>query len=101
MMDGWRALAIIILGRAMRDCGGKGLYMQSARRTAWVKGCRMTREAIMAEAEAWLRESDQCDLILGSLGYPWTAYEGEEYAAIAKDPDFNWTLFAYALSGLT
>ena len=101
MMDGWRALAIIILGRAMRDCGGKGLYMQSARRTAWVKGCRMTREAIMAEAEAWQRESDQCDLILGSLGYPWGAHDGDEYADIARDPDFDWAKFVYALSGLT
>ena len=99
-MDGWRALAIRILGRAMQDVGGKSLYMQAMVRTKWVKGTRMTREEIAADAEAWLRDSDQCDLILGSLGHPWTVYEGEDYAALAKDQDFNWTVFAHRLSSL-
>ena len=100
VMDGWRALAIRILGRAMQDCGGKSLYMQQMVRPRTVRGCRMTREEVMADGEAWLRESEQCDLVLDALGYPWVAHDGDEYADIARDPDFDWLKFVYALSGL-
>ena len=89
MMDGWRALAIKILGGAMQDCGGKGRRLS-----------RPIAPEIQQEAEAWLRESEQCDLVLDALGYPWVAHDGDEYADIARDPDFDWLKFVYALSGL-
>uniref|UniRef100_A0A6M3X4H7 Uncharacterized protein n=1 Tax=viral metagenome TaxID=1070528 RepID=A0A6M3X4H7_9ZZZZ len=99
MAPGERALAVKMLGRAMQDCGGRSLDMSDAR-TKIIKGCQMTREDIAFDGECWLRESEQCDMILQALGHPWSVYSGVELAGRAQSPDFDWRQFAIALGGL-
>ena len=98
-MDGYRALAIRVVGRAMQDVGGKGLYMGDCK-SKWVKGTRMWPDDIAHDAEVWLTESKQCETILSCLGYPWSKMKAGVLAEAAKRPDFNWRSFSHQLSNL-
>ena len=99
-MDGWRALAIKVFLRAMQDAAGMSLYMRGDARTKYIKGAYMTREDIMADGEAWLRDSKDCDFVLGALGYPWARYAGGDWADFALDPAFDWCLVNHRASVL-
>ena len=82
-MDGWGGLVAMIIIQAMRDCEGKGRWLDFDPKTK-----RYQKLAMTWEATRWLRYSPQCKGLQAALN--WEAYTGEDLIARAKSGEMNW-----------
>lgn len=73
----------------MRDAAGRGMTPTKHNRSP------ERFERIMCEAEAWLRESVQCEQLIDWTGWPWNP---EKCVEVAKNGDLNWSAISLRLS---